>query len=491
MKNKYICLIAVLLIIASFMAYGRILDNGFINYDDNKYIIENNHIKSGINADSVKWAFTTLYFGYWHPVTWISHMLDWNLFGTNASSHHLINLLLHIGSVLLLFFFMCQVTKQIWPSAFVSALFALHPLRVESVAWAAERKDVLSMFLGMASIYTYSLYTEKHKLSQYFICFLLFALSLMSKPLWVTLPFILLLLDYWPLGRWTIGKSPTSTVRLIGEKIPFIFLTVIFSLVTFHAQNSVGAIPSMEKLPFSLRIFNAVHSYISYLQKTFWPADLSVFYPYEYSFLSWQIILSCCILLGISAFVVCYIKKMPFLFVGWFWYLGTLIPLIGFVQAGMHAMADRHTYLPSVGIAIMLAWGIPLLFLNDKIRKKILLPAGIAILAIFAVLTWKQCGYWKNSYELFNHALYVTKDNYVAYNSRGITYGELGQFNLAIRDFNEAIRLKPDYARAYNNRGFAYLLQGEMILGCSDAQRACKLGNCKTLEFAKSKGYCR
>jgi len=487
MKNKYTFLIAALLIVSSLVAYSLILDNGFVNYDDNKYIVENNHIKSGINTESVKWAFTTLYFGYWHPLTWLSHMLDWNLFGANASGHHLINLLLHIGTVLLLFFFMFRTTKQIWPSAFVSALFTLHPLRVESVAWAAERKDVLSMFFGMASIYAYSFYAENNRLTKYFICIGLFFLSLMSKPLLVTLPFILMLIDCWPLGRWT----KDTIVKLIGEKIPFIFFTIVFSLVTVHAQNSVGAIPDMERLPFSLRILNAVNSYVSYLGKMFWPINLSVFYPYEQSFLLWQIIVCCSILLCITAFVVFYFKKMPFLFVGWFWYLGTLIPLIGLIQAGMHAMADRHTYLPSIGIAIMLAWGVPLMFPREKIRKTVLLSAGIVVLAILTVLTWRQCGYWKNSFELFNHALNVTKDNYVAYNSRGITYGEIGRYNMAISDFNEAIRLKPDYARAYNNRSFTYLLQGDINLGCSDARRACKLGSCKTLDLAKSKGYCR
>jgi len=494
MTKKYTSLIAIFLIVFSFIVYSRILDNHFVNLDDNQYIVENNHIKSGINTQSIQWAFTTTYFGYWHPITWLSHMLDWNVFGTNAAGYHLMNLLLHIGTALFLFLFLNKTTKDIWPSAFVSILFALHPLRVESVAWAAERKDVLSMFFGMASIYTYSFYNEDYKVSKYFICLGLFALSLMSKPLLVTLPFVLLLFDYWPLGRWTkemSSNSRNSKMRIFMEKIPFILLSMICSMLTLDAQNKVGALASIEQLPFSVRIHNALISYVVYLRKILWPVDLAVFYPYEQAFPLWQTLMICLILLMISMFVVLYIKKLPFLFIGWFWYLGTFIPMIGLVQAGMQAMADRHTYLPSIGIAIILAWSIPFLFPRDDLRKKILFPVGTATLAILAILTWQQCGYWKNTFELFNHALHVTKDNYLAHNSRGIAYGELGQYQLAIEDFNEAIRLKPDYARAYNNRGFAYLLQGKIIPGCRDAQKACELGNCKILERAKKEGTCR
>lgn len=493
MKKKYTCLIVIILIVSSFIVYSKILDNDFVNLDDNQYIVENNHIKSGINTKSIQWAFTTTYFGYWHPVTWLSHMLDWNLFGANAAGYHLINLLLHIGTALFLFLLLHKTTKNIWSSAFVSVLFALHPLRVESVAWAAERKDVLSMFFGMASLYAYSFYNEDYKASKYFICLILFALSLMSKPLMVTLPFVLLLLDYWPLGRWITGISSSlrnSTFRLIIEKVPFIFLSGISSIITLGAQNKVGALASIEQLPFSVRITNAVISYGTYLKKFLWPVDLAVFYPYEHFFPLWQTITISFMLLMISFAVIFYIKKLPFLFVGWFWYLGTFIPMIGLVQAGMQGMADRHTYLPFIGIALMLSWSVPLLFTRDDLRKKILFPVGTTTLVILAILTWQQCGYWKNTFELFNHALHVTKDNYLAHNSRGIAYGERGQYQLAIEDFNEAIRLKPDYAKAYNNRGFAYLLQGKIIPGCQDAQKGCELGNCRTLETATKKGHC-
>ncbi|MGA2782101.1 MAG: tetratricopeptide repeat protein [Smithella sp.] len=572
MKKKYTYFIVIFLIVASFTAYGRILGNGFINFDDHQYITENNHIKSGINSESIKWAFTAFFYGNWHPLTLLSHMLDWSLFKDHAGGHHLISLLLHIGTILLLFFFLNRTTKSLWPSAFVAAFFALHPLRVESVAWAAERKDVLSMFFGLASIYAYACYAESYKLSKYFLCLILFALSLMAKPMLVTLPFVLLLLDYWPLGRWKkidplIEKEISAPVknrghligRLLWEKSPFIFLTIISSIVTLWAQSKVGSITYMEHLPVSTRFLNAIISYVSYLGKTFWPVDLAVFYPYEHSFPFWQVLVSCFILIGITILVIYAIKKLPFLFVGWFWYLGTLIPVIGLVQVGSQAMADRYTYLPSIGIAIMLVWGIPLLFPRVDIRKNILFPAGIAVLAIMTVLTWKQCGYWKNDIELFSHASQVKKDNELAhtilafallkegrndeamdhynkairirpdyaddYNNRGVAYDKLGQHQRAIENYNEAIRLKPDYAeayynkgtiygkygqyqraiddfnkaislnhnyiKAYYNRGTTYFIQGNNKLGCCDAQKACKLGNCKLLELAKGKGTCR
>jgi tetratricopeptide (TPR) repeat protein len=424
-------------------------------------------------------------------------MLDYQLIGLNAGGYHLTNLILHIMSALLLFWLFNRMTGAIWRSAFVAALFALHPLRVESVAWAAERKDVLSMFFGLAALYAYALYTESSKISQYFICLILFALSLMAKSMLVTLPFVLLLLDYWPLGRWPKVlkneggrcnvdplekevfapiKSRSQLIgRLLWEKAPFIFLTIVSSIVTFWAQNKGGAVVSMEYLPFPERIANAIISYVSYLGKIFWPVDLAVFYPYEHSFPLWQILLSCLILIGITIVVIYVLKNLPFLFVGWFWYLGTLIPVIGLVQVGKQALADRYTYLPSIGIAIMLAWGIPLLFQHEYIRKKILFPAGTAYLVIMAVLTWQQCGYWKNSTALFNHALQVTKNNYLAHNARGITYGELGQYQLAIEDFNKAISLKQDYADAYYNRGYAYTNLGQYQRAIEDYNEVIRL----------------
>ena len=397
-----------------------------------------------------------------------------------------------------MFFFLEKTTKSLWPSAFVAVLFALHPLRVESVAWAAERKDVLSMFFGMAALYVYAGYVEERKLSGYFLCLILFALGLMAKPMLVTLPFVLMLLDYWPLGRWPktlaavavpatasakSGKkkikqrradsakeqkistpltSSSSIIRsLLWEKAPFIFLTIVSGIMTIWAQSKGGALISVQKLPFSERVVNAIVSYVSYLGKIFWPVDLAVFYPYEQSLPSWQVFGAVFILLGISIAVIYTVKKAPFLFVGWFWYLGTLVPVIGLVQVGNQAMADRYTYLPSIGIAIMLVWGILYLLPREKLRKIILIPAAIIILAALTFLTWRQSGYWKNSIELFNHALQVTKANYLAHNNLGVALAEEGKNDQAVTHYLAAIDINPHHADSHSNLGVALAAEGK------------------------------
>ena len=528
LKKKYTYLIVIFLIVASCASFSRIASNDFINYDDPECITENNHIQSGFNPESIKWAFTSFDFFYWQPITWLSHMLDWSLFGANASGHHFVSLLLHIGAVIFLFLFLNKATNYIWPSAFAAAFFALHPLRVESIAWAAERKDVLSMFFGMACIFTYAFYVERPKLSKYILCLILFVLALMSKPMMVTLPFLLMLLDYWPLGRWQkamneqqAGNKFNSVRNLISEKIPFILASIASSIITFYGQNKIGAVAPAEGLPFLKRGFNAIISYGAYLEKTFWPVDLAVFYPYEIFLPLWKIIVFALILMLITIMVIYSMKKLPFLFVGWFWYLGSMIPLIGLIQAGSQAMADRHTYLPSIGIAVMFAWSIPFLFKREDIRKKILLPAAIAVLAILAVLTWKQCSYWKNSITLWNHALNVTKNNYIAHNNLGIAlfdegkmkeaidqynkvlmmpyhiltsdndhlnsfyggiysnrgkaYAELGLYQYAFEDYNKSISLNPKNASLYNSRGFTYAKLNQFQRAIEDFSEAIRL----------------
>jgi hypothetical protein len=350
MNRKYYYFIIISLIVFSCAAFGRITTNDFVNYDDHGYITENNHVKSGFNSENIKWATTAIVVSNWHPLTLLSHMLDWSLFGNNAGGHHLVSLLLHIGSVILLFLFLYKTTHHLWPSAFAAAFFALHPLRVESVAWASERKDVLSIFFGMATIYAYSFYTESFKLSKYLLCLILFALALMSKPMLVTMPFVLMLLDYWPLGRLEkalsapIGSRYQLTVRLVWEKIPFIALTIASSILTFWAQNKKGAVASDAILPLAKRVSTAIVSYVAYLEKTLYPINLSVYYPYNFSIPLWKVLTSCLILISITLMVLYYMKKLPFLFTGWFWYLGTLIPVIGLVQVGTQAMADRYSY---------------------------------------------------------------------------------------------------------------------------------------------------
>lgn len=480
MKKKSIYLIVISLIVFSLAVFGSIKDNDFINLDDPGYITQNQQIKSGINVSSIKWAFTTTYFSYWHPLTWLSLMLDWSIFQDKAGGYHLINLYLHIGTAIILFFFLYKTTKNIWPSAFASALFALHPLRVESVAWACERKDVLSMFFGMASIYAYASYSEKYKFSKYIICLVLFAMSLMSKPLMVTLPFVLLLLDYWPLRRWTENNLPrryNETGVIILEKVPFLILSIISSIVAAWSQNNVGAMISLEKLPLSTRIAHALISYVAYLEKIFWPAKLAVYYPYDYAVPFLNVLAAGIILMIITLTVFYYIKKLPFLFAGWFWYLGTMIPVIGLVQVGMQGMADRHTYLPSVGIAIILAWGIPFLIKSEETRRKVLFPAAMAVLAILSFLTWRQCGYWKNSITLYQHTLKVTKDNCLINKNLGDALLAEGKAMESIKYYDNSIRQEPYFADAYNNRGSAYFRLGQYQHAIEDFTKAIRVNN--------------
>lgn len=546
MKNKNICLVVILLIVVSCIAFGRIADNGFINFDDQGYITQNNHVHSGINLQSIKWAATSVVVGNWHPLTMISHILDWSIFGANASGHHLVNLFLHIGAVIFLFLFLNKTTDNIWAAAFAAAFFALHPLRVESVAWAAERKDVLSMFFGTAALYAYAFYAKSLKHSPYFLCIILFILSLLSKPMLVTLPCVMLLLDYWPLGRWSKALPPpqapiaepekagkkkkkkskaepvkeqkTTTPaaghsltigRLLWEKAPFIFLSFLSGATTLWAQNKGELIVPLQTMPFTLRVQNAFISYAAYIEKTFWPFDLAVFYPYEYPFPFWHFLASFIILTGCTIMVVFTLKKLPFLFVGWFWYLGTLIPVIGLVQVGGQAMTDRYTYLPSIGLALILAWGIPHFFPREDIRKKILWPAAVTVLFILTLFTFRQCGYWKNSITLFGYTLQATKDNSVAhvyigtafaeegkfeeaffhynkailitpedaflYYKRGIAYSQLGQYQTAIDDFNKSIELNPGKAYCYYNRGVAYSQVGQYQMAIDDFNKAVEL----------------
>lgn len=467
-NKKTVLLIIVFLIVVCLFAFGRIAGNDFINFDDTGFLLENKHIQSGFNVESVIWAFSTIEHNYWIPLTWLSHILDWSFFGSSAGGHHTVSLLLHIGTVMFLFLFLYKSTGNIWPAAFASALFAIHPLRVESVAWASERKDVLSMFFGIATLYAYTFYVESNKLSKYFFCLILFFFALMSKPTMVTLPFVLMLLDYWPLERWHTASSTPHEKRykllgkLVWEKTPFILLTIATCIITYWAQKTVGSVSSASLLPFGTKIFNAIASYVGYLEKTLWPVNLAIFYPYDFSISLLKVFMLGLILIIITAFVLYRIKKMPFLFVGWFWYLGTLIPVIGLVQTGKQGMADRYTYLPSIGIAVMLAWGIPLLIRNKDVRKKIFFPVTIAILSIFATLTWIQCGYWKDSLKIFSHTAQVTNNNYLAYELRGIAYSEKGQFQRAIQDYSKAIQfyegiqLQHDYSSVFFNRAMAY-----------------------------------
>jgi len=602
LTNKQILLIYLLLTAAAIIAFQQLSQCDFINYDDDVYVTENIHIQDGITTQAIRWAFTTGYAANWHPLTWMSHLLDVQLFGLKPRWHHLTNLLFHIANTLLLFFVFHRMTKAPWKSAFVAALFALHPLHVESVAWVAERKDVLSTFFWMLTMAAYIHYVE-HRTEdgerrsedgrqgtedgrqrtedegsfsgirfptsdfRYLTVLIFFALGLMAKPMLVTLPFVLLLLDYWPLQRLepkksaqefrtgineplsankrkgksgrnhTSGSGPSpdmmrglvrtlqsmlkeekpaahkyqwALVRpLILEKIPLLALAALSCIVTYFVQKKGGAVIPIEAFPLGARVANGCVSYIIYIAKTVWPINLAVFYPHPGLLPLWQVLGAVLFLGAVSFAVIRSAKRFPYLAVGWLWFAGTLVPVIGIVQVGVQAMADRYTYIPLIGLFVMAAWGTPELLKKWQptrpLRKEPLFASSVLILACLSIVTWIQVGYWRNSIALYDHSLKVTPsvgilcnrgvayeklgdhrqaisdyDRVIeidpkyadAYSNRGITYDKLGNHRQAIEDFERAIEINPQYADAYSNRGAAYGVLGNYRQAISDYDRA-------------------
>jgi len=472
----FICLS---LTVATFAVFEPVRNHTFLNIDDNFYITDNPPVKSGLTLKGVIWAFTAMHAANWHPLTWLSHMLDCQLYGLNPSGHHLTNLVLHLASALLLFLVLERMTRSLWRSSFVAALFALHPLRVESVAWVAERKDVLSGFFWMLTIWTYVRYIERPGLNRYLLVLLSFSLGLLSKPMLVTLPFVLLLLDYWPLGRFQFAQSTknpklstskpiySSSRRslifsLIKEKVPFFILSGVSSILTIIAQQKIGTVAPLELYQVDIRIANALVSYVSYIGKMIWPHNLSIFYPHPVTLPVWEVIGSGLLLVGISILVIWAARKRPYYGVGWLWYLGTLVPVIGLVQVGAQAMADRYTYLPLIGLFIMIAWGVPGQLPMWRYRKVILsVSAGLALLMMMMV-TRLQIKHWQNNMTLFEHSLAVTSDNYFVHNSLGIVLSRQGKTEEAIAHYNEALRINPDNANTHCNLGVALAKQGKI-----------------------------
>jgi len=508
-SKKQILIIYVVLILATLAVYWQVHQYDFVNFDDPVYITENSHIQSGITPDGFRWAFSTRYADLWNPLVWLSLMFDYQLHGLNSGGYHLTNLILHILSTLLLFQLFCRMTGAVWKSAFVAALFALHPLHVESVVWIAERKDVLSAFFWMLTLCLYVYYTEKPVIKRYLLVLFSFVLALMSKPMVVTLPVIMILLDYWPLKRFESQKN-NQILWQLKEKLPLFILSAVLVIITLCSPNNTDA--SSIILPLGSRLANAPVAFITYLGKTIWPYDLAVYYPFSDQLPIWQVMGSILLIFLISFFVIAMMKRLPYLFVGWLWFAIAIAPVIGIMQVSSsvpYSMADRYHYLPSIGIAVALAWGIAPLFRREDFRKKILLPAATVFLGILSVLTWQQCGYWKNSIELFNHNLQVTKNNDLAHNhvayalaeggkikeaidhydkairlkpydvniysNRGNAYVKLGQHKKAVEDYNEAISLKPDYAPAYINRGNAYTELGQYLMAIEDYNKALHL----------------
>ena len=468
-------MVCLFLIMATLVVYWQVRNHEFVNFDDSEYITENRHAQAGLTWKGIIWAFTTTHASNWHPLTWLSHMLDCQIYGLNAGGHHLTSLLLHIVNTLLLFVVLNRLTGALWRSAFVAALFALHPLHVESVAWVAERKDVLSTFFWMLTMWAYIRYTERPGLNRYLLILLPFALGLMAKPMLVTLPFVLLLMDYWPLGRLQLNSLSSLWGKRAGvrgalwEKVPLFALAAGSSVVTFLVQQGGGALQSLDVLPFKIRIANTLVTYISYIVKMIWPLDLAVFYPHPGMWPIWQVLGAGLLLVCISVLLIRAARRRPYLAVGWLWYLGTLVPVIGVVQVGAQSMADRYTYVPLIGLFIIIAWGV--FDLNKYspspggrglgggggklLRLVLAICTGVALL-VFAICTWLQVGHWQNSIALFQHTLGVTENNYLAHYNLGKAYGEIGHFKEEFEAYQEAIRINPRLAKAHYNIGVLF-----------------------------------
>jgi len=475
-SNKYYTLcICLVLTFATGAVYWQIRGHEFVILDDRAYISENEQVLNGLTPEGIKWAFTTNTMGNWHPLTWLSLMLDCQLSDSLAKTCHTTNLIFHIANTLLLFLVLKRMTGSVWPSAFVAALFALHPLHVESVAWASERKDVLSTFFWMLTMWAYIKYAERPSFVKYIPIVVFFILGLMAKPMLVTLPFVLLLLDYWPLGRLQLGQSINSSTsaspktglqgtfktaaRLVAEKVPLFALSAASCVITYLAQQSVGSVGRIRLL---IRMANAVLAYSKYIWLTFWPAKLAAFYPYPHDVPIIIRLASALLLLLVSIIVILTLRRRPYLAVGWLWYLGTLIPVIGLVKIGGQAMADRYTYIPLTGLFIMIVWSGLDLVKGVRYRQIILWTIGTFVVAVLGICTWLQAGYWQNSIKLFEHTLAVTKDNYMAHYNLGWVLSEQGRSDESIEHYKKALDIAPGYREAIANLGAVLIHKGRI-----------------------------
>ena len=455
-----LCLIASIII-----PYSQVIHFDFVGYDDELYVTENLHVQKGISPENIKWAFTTFNSANWHPLTWLSHMLDCELYGMDPSGHHWTNIEFHIANTVLLFLVLFLMTKALWKSAFVAALFALHPLHVESVAWVAERKDVLSTFMFLLTIAVYYRYVKKPSYKIYLLIIVCFCLGLMAKPMLVTLPFVLFLLDLWPLNRFKFKNN--SDFRsdsanedefkikhwIILEKIPLFILVLISCILTFFAQTSGSAVTPLDALPLKSRMANALVSYANYVYKGIWPHKLAVLYPHPGNALpAWQIFGSALLIITGCFFSVRAWKKYPYIAVGLFWYLGTLVPVIGLVQVGNQAMADRYTYIPLIGLFVVFAWGVSDLFHKWHYRKSFFGTCAAILIVAMTWATYLQLKCWKNPISLFEHTVKVTKDNFKAQMNLGTAIASV-DLDKAIFHYKEALKIKPDYTAALYNLG--------------------------------------
>lgn len=480
-------LIALALAACVALVYGRTLEHDFLNFDDDDYVVNNPHVNTGLSRENVAWAFASAHSANWHPLTWVSHMADVEIFGMNPAGHHLTNLLLHAANTLLLFLLLRLTTRAAWRGALVAGLFALHPLHVESVAWIAERKDVLSTFFGFLALLAYAGYARRPGVLRYAAVLLLMLAGLLSKPMLVTWPCLFLLLDYWPLGRVEFSGGLRSVARrwteLVLEKAPLFAFAGGVAVITFYVQREAGAVSELAAHPLPVRVANAAVSYAVYLRQTFYPEPLAVLYPLHPAGLNTLRVAGAGALLAVvSLFALLLMRRLPWFLVGWLWYLGLLVPVIGLVQVGSQAHADRYTYVPLVGVFIVLAWGAAWAAGASRWRR-----AGVSLLAVAAVaacgvLSHRQLDHWRDSESLFRHALAVTRDNSIAHNNLGMILLEryLVQVERVERDeappesvdaqlaaeayhhLSEAVRIAPDNAEARHNLATVHMLQGRL-----------------------------
>ncbi len=450
-------IVCLVLALTTVLVYRDIFSHQFVIIDDPVYVSQNPYVGSGLTLQGVKWAFTTTRAEFWHPLTWLSYMLDTQMLGARPAGYLFTNLLLHVLNAILVFLLFTRMTGAVWQSAFVAALFALHPLHVESVAWIAERKDVLSAFFWMLTTYFYFSYVERPGYKRYLSVCLLLTLGLMAKPMLVTLPFVLLLLDYWPLGRFKpekpLGASIPSALFLIREKIPLFIITTVFSLTAFLVQKSGGGISSTEQYSFADRTYNAIISYTSYMWKMIWPHKLAVFYSFPDNFPIWKVGSAVFLLICITIPALKSTRRYPFFIVGWLWYLGTLLPVIGLIKFGDFSMADRYMYIPLIGLAIIIAWGIPVILSRIPLKRIVLATAAAIALAGLTFTTYWQVRVWTNSFTLFEHALQVTEDNFFAHYGLGHVYAGQEKFDQAITHFSKAVHINSTKATLYNDLG--------------------------------------
>jgi Flp pilus assembly protein TadD len=440
----------------TFIAFSSALFNGFVSFDDPLYVTANPQVQSGLTGSGVIYAFTSNVAGNWHPLTMLSHLADCQLFGLKPWGHHLTSVLIHAANTVLFFLVFWRMTGARWRSFAVALLFGLHPLRVESVAWIAERKDVLSLFFALLTLLAYARYTAEKRRRDYWLAWLSFAAGLMSKPMLVTLPFLLILLDYWPLKRWETFKAP----QLFLEKIPFFLLTAADCVITMLSQRGRSTVISLAALPLPPRIENAFVAASRYLGKFFYPADLCVYYPHPVHWPLMIIILSATLCLTLSAGVWLWRRRYPYLFTGWFWFAGTLIPVIGLVQVGEQSMADRYTYLPMIGMVVALVWLIEEWTRPFRSQRMILSVMGIIVAGASIILTWRQIRYWHDSETLFRHATHVTENNYVAYDLLAAELSRQGRLDEAIHELQTGLRLKPETAVLHADLGDALAARG-------------------------------